>query len=464
MKATTQVLMLVLVAALGVPALDGGSARASHTVFSFQVERFEADGNGFGPLDGTPGFVDEFADGTLSPSWYNPYGTAFESGGTLFLTNPGTHFPTPLGGVADISIAASTGGGYVWEGLGDFQATSWWIPLVPEEGNHYQMTVFTFGGGGGFFNEAFGVGIQNFAVNGGLTIEQHLTEIDQSAGVYQNTMIDHFPIDAGDVTGLIGFRVDFEDSTNTITSSFSLDGGATWLAPFPSGQIFVGRTTAQFLLSADPELGSGGTTTTTTPAGSTTTTTTIAGTCSAVGCKRGTVRFKGRLGVKDKAANQGDSLTWKLKKGEATTLAELGNPLVGTAYDVCMRNESTGATIFQATVPAGGTCGGKPCWKTLGSRGYRYKDGGGTAGGVRVLVLKGGDAGQAAVTVKGKGEHLALPALPLPVPVTMRVRASTGECWADTFTPAGVLKNTAAQFSGKAGSPSGAFLDGTEDS
>jgi hypothetical protein len=76
-----------------------------------------------------------------------------------------------------------------------------------------------------------------------------------------------------------------------------------------------------------------------------------------------------------------------------------------------------------------------------------------------VLVLKAGDEGQASVTVKGKGEHLALPGLPLPVPVTMRVRASTGACWADTFTSSGVITNTAAQFSGKAGSPSGAFLD-----
>jgi hypothetical protein len=116
MKATTQVLMLGFVAAAIVTSF-AGAASASHTVFSFEVDRFEADGNGFGPLDGTPGFVDEFDDGSLSPSWFNPYGTAFESGGSLFLTNPGTHVPTPLGGVADISIAASTGGNYVWEGL-----------------------------------------------------------------------------------------------------------------------------------------------------------------------------------------------------------------------------------------------------------------------------------------------------------------------------------------------------------
>jgi hypothetical protein len=449
MKATTQVLMLGFVAAAIVTSF-AGAASASHTVFSFEVDRFEADGNGFGPLDGTPGFVDEFDDGSLSPSWFNPYGTAFESGGSLFLTNPGTHVPTPLGGVADISIAASTGGNYVWEGLGDFQATSWWVPLVPDEGNHYQMTVFTFGGGGSVFNEAFGLGIQNFASNGGLTIEQHLTEINLSAGIYQNTMIDHFLIEAGDVTGPIGFRVDFDDSTDTITSSFTLDGGTTWLSPFPSGEIFVGRTTAQFLLSSDPEPGA---------AGTTTTTTTIPGTCSAVGCTRGAVHFKGRLGIKNKDTDKGDSLTWKLKKGEATPVADFGNPLAGTAYEVCMRNESTGATIFQAAVPAGGTCGGAPCWKALGGNGYRYRDSVGTAGGVRALVLKAGGEGKTSVTVKGKGQTLLLPALPLPVPVTMRVRASTGACWADTFTASGVIKNTAVQFSGKAGSPSGAFLD-----
>jgi hypothetical protein len=447
-------------------ALAGGGAipvHAFHTVFSFEVDSFEADGNTCGPLDGSPGFVDHFDDGVLAPNWYNPYGTAYESGGTLFLTNPGTHFPTPLGGTADVSIAASAGSVQVLDGNGDFVATSWWNPIIPTEGNHFQMTVFTFGGGGGggFYNEAFGIGVQNFAIHGGLGLEQHLTEINQSTGTYQNTMLAFHPIDASDVTGQIGLRVEFDDATNRITASVSLNGGATWLSPFPSATIFVGRTAAQFLLSSDPET-AGATTTTTTPGGSTTTTT-LPGGCDPTGCTRAVVPFRGRLDMKDKASPTADLVAWKLKKGGATTFADFGDPDDVTSYDVCLRDDGTGATIFAAAIPAGGLCGTKPCWKALGAKGWRYKDATGARGGVRVLHLKAGADGKSSVIVKGKGANLALPSLPLALPVTMRVRASTGRCWADTFTPAGVIRNDATQFMGKPGSPSGAFLDQPEE-
>lgn len=434
-------------------------ARASHTIFSFEVDRFEADGNAFGPLDGSPGFVDDFDDGSLAPAWYQAYGTASESGSSLFLTNPGTHYPTPDGGTADVSIAASTSAAWVYDGSGDFVATSWWVPLVPTEGNHYQMSLFTFSGGGGpFYNEAFGVGILNFAIHGGLALEQHLTEIDQANGIFQNTMIDFVPIDAGDITGQIGFRVTFDDATNTVTSSVSLDGGATWQSPFPPGHIFVGRNAAQFLLSSDPETSSG-TTTTTTPGPTTTSTTLPPGACDPTGCRRGTVPFHGRLGIRDKATDRGDSIAWKMKKGEATAFTDFGFPAASTSYDVCLKQDATGATIFQATVPAGGTCGTKPCWKQLGTKGWRYKNPLGAPNGVRLLILKSGEAGRTAVAVRGKGELLSLPSLPLSLPVTIRVQASTGACWADTFTAAGVIRSSDTQFSGKAGSPSGAFLD-----
>jgi hypothetical protein len=435
-------------------------ASAFHTVFSFEVDRFEADGNAFGPLDGSPGFVDDFDDGSLAPAWYEAYGTASESGSSLFLTNPGTHYPTPDGGTADVSIAASSSAAWVYDGSGDFVATSWWVPLVPTEGNHYQMSVFTFSGGGGpFYNEAFGIGILNFAIHGGLALEQHLTEIDQANGIFQNTMIDFVPIDAGDITGQIGFRVTFDDATNTVTSSVSLDGGATWQSPFPPGPIFVGRNAAQFLLSSDPEISSG-TTTTTTPGSTTTSTTLPLGACDPSGCRRSIVPFKSRLAIKDKLSDRGDSITWKMKKGEATTFPEFGVPSGATSYDVCLKRDSTGETIFQATIPAGGTCGTKYCWKAVGgARGWRYKNGTGTPDGIRLLTLRAGEDGKVSVAVRGKGELLSLPDLPLSLPVTARLRASNGTCWANTFTAAAVVRSSDTKFIGKAASPSGAFLD-----
>ena len=66
-----------------------GGAFASHHVFSSSVDRFEVDGNAFGPHDGTLDFVDEFDDGTIAPDWTPLYGTNVESGGVVTLKNPG---------------------------------------------------------------------------------------------------------------------------------------------------------------------------------------------------------------------------------------------------------------------------------------------------------------------------------------------------------------------------------------
>src|SRR5262249_38950578 len=75
-------------------ALFARPAEAFHTVFDFSVDRFEVDGNRFGPRDGTPDFVDPFDD--LS-HWYVPYGTATVVDGHLHVHNPGVHFPGPDG-------------------------------------------------------------------------------------------------------------------------------------------------------------------------------------------------------------------------------------------------------------------------------------------------------------------------------------------------------------------------------
>jgi hypothetical protein len=56
---------------------------------------------------------------------------------------------------------------------------------------------------------------------------------------------------------------------------------------------------------------------------------------------------------------------------------------------------------------------------------------------MRKLVLKPGVAGKASIKLKAKGENLAVPALPLVVPVSHQVRASNGNCWgADYSLPA----------------------------
>jgi len=443
----------VVLAAL-VLVLSGAPASAFHTPFAYRVDRFEADGNTFGPLDGVPGYVDEFADGSMSPYWYRAYGTASESGGYLVLQNPGVHFPSPDGSALDLSIAGSSSPTWVYDGSGSFTATATWESVLPPVGHHFHFSLYTFNMSGGLFAETFGLAIRR--TDTGLDMEQHLTEIDQFTGTFQNTQLLFHPIDEADATGPLLFRIAFDDATNLASTAFSLDGGSTWESPFPPGQIFVGRSIAQFLLSADPFAVTGATTTTTTVAGGSTTTTTLAPLCLPTGCRRSLQPVKTRLFVKNKGNDARDVLVWKWKKGESTPLSAFGtNPVT---YEICL-GDAAGVRLWQAEAQT--LYCGDACWFPTGN-GFKLLnpsvDG---FGGLRRIVLKSGLDGMASVVVKAQGVFLTLPefGLPLPLPVTMRLSNDLGECWAETFTSLGVLENTTERFIGKAGSPSGAFID-----
>jgi hypothetical protein len=429
------------------------TASAFHTPFAYRVDRFEADGNTFGPLDGVPGYVDEFGDGTMSPYWYQAYGTATESGGYLVLQNPGVHFPSPDGSALDLSIAGSSSPTWVWDGSGSFTATATWESVLPPVGHHFHFSLYTFNPSGGLFAETFGLAIRRTDV--GLDMEQHLTEIDQFSGTFQNTQLLFHPIDEADVTGPLLFRIIFDDATNLATTAFSLDGGATWGSPFPPGQIFVGRSVAQFLLSADPFSASGATTTTTTPAPSTTTTTFPP--CSLDGCRRATLPLKGSLAIKNPGGVTKDTILWKLKKGEATALGDLGGP--ATTYQFCLV-DGVGTTLYSTeTLPLDTCVSGAACWRDT-TVGIKYTDPNGGAEGLRKIVVKSGEDGRAGATVRVQGQPgFTFGFLPFALPVTVRLANSDGQCWAESFGTLGLVENIETKFFGRSGSPGGAFLD-----
>lgn len=178
------------------------------------------------------------------------------------------------------------------------------------------------------------------------------------------------------------------------------------------------------------------------------------------GCRQPTLAAKARISIKDKSPDTGDSLGWKWIKGEAIVLAELGDPLTTDEHAFCLY-DGTATLIAAATVPPGGTCGARPCWKAVGAKGFKYVDKLGSAGGVRKLVLEAGDDGKARAIAKGKGDNLAVPALPLTAPVTAQLVSTTGTCWETRFEAGGITRNTPTVFAAKAaaGSPSGAFVD-----
>lgn len=139
-----------------------------------------------------------------------------------------------------------------------------------------------------------------------------------------------------------------------------------------------------------------------------------------------------------KTPDTGDnSATFKWRFGEATTLAELGDPLNTDDYALCLY---AGATlVFPGTAPAGGTCLGVPCWRPLGTTGLKYGDKEMTPEGAKLLLLKSGVSGRAKTTLNGKGVHLSdhplgLPAPPLALPVRAQLQGENGVCFEATFS------------------------------
>jgi len=125
------------------------------------------------------------------------------------------------------------------------------------------------------------------------------------------------------------------------------------------------------------------------------------------------------------------SWSWK---GQATTLPELANPTVATNYRVCVY-DSTNTLLFNIGVPAGGTCGTKPCWKTT-KYGFAYKNKAATPDGAVAFVVKSGIDGKASVKVAAKTASLAMPSFPpvaLPV-VAQVINTSNNTCFTATFS------------------------------
>jgi hypothetical protein len=168
------------------------------------------------------------------------------------------------------------------------------------------------------------------------------------------------------------------------------------------------------------------------------------------GCRTPAVGQKASLQLKDKTPDSKDQLQWKWSKGSVTAKADFGDPTTTTHYQLCIYDSTD--LILSATIPAGGTCGTKPCWKSK-PKGYDYKNKLAAPDGIAQMKLQAGlVAGKAQIQVKGKGDLLDDPAFPIAQPVTVQLFNTDGVCWEATYS-APAIKNTAsptAQFKDKA--------------
>jgi hypothetical protein len=169
--------------------------------------------------------------------------------------------------------------------------------------------------------------------------------------------------------------------------------------------------------------------------------------CSAAplaGCRASQVPAQTHIWLNDGPVNLRDTIVWKWRRGSASTTADFGDPVHMHGYAVCLYSAS-GSLLFHATLPSGGDCGARPCWRTAGS-GFHYRNGRATPDGLTKVQLRAGTAGRAGVVVKGRGANLGLPSMPLTPPVTIQLQEESGPCWASTFAAGGIRMNDSADF------------------
>jgi hypothetical protein len=133
-EGTMRCLTIVLVGLLSMAP----AARAS--TFSSSCDRFEIDGNTFGPHDGTLDFVDDFDGGSLPPSWSVLLGSAEEAGTDVTAHDPGTGVPlgpTPFE-ISTVENAVHE----IDDGGGDFTMTSRWEPVLPGIDDEFHMQLY----------------------------------------------------------------------------------------------------------------------------------------------------------------------------------------------------------------------------------------------------------------------------------------------------------------------------------
>jgi hypothetical protein len=166
-------------------------------------------------------------------------------------------------------------------------------------------------------------------------------------------------------------------------------------------------------------------------------------------CHLSIAALKSKLQIDDRAGDVSDTVSWKLAKGDLTSIIDLRDPLATNDYRLCIFGSGGGRLALELDVPAGGTCAGRPCWRALGTRGFKYLDPARSSDGVlKATMTTGKSAGSMKAQLKAKGASLPPFQLPLAMPVVAELESAEGRCWKTRHDSAGLLHNDARQFRG----------------
>jgi hypothetical protein len=175
---------------------------------------------------------------------------------------------------------------------------------------------------------------------------------------------------------------------------------------------------------------------------------TCAATCPAAplaGCRPPAFAGKSLVKLRTTTPSSRDFLLWKWVKGTATSLADFGDPVAATTYQLCAYAEPD-QLVAHGTASIGSTCGPsdtEACWRATGA-GFTYVDRKPSGGGPEKIVLRSGVDGKARIVVKARGEALDAAVPPLTLPVRVQLKSADGVCWEATYSTA--LKNEPSYF------------------
>ena len=164
------------------------------------------------------------------------------------------------------------------------------------------------------------------------------------------------------------------------------------------------------------------------------------------GCRLPVESAKSSIEIIDRERIGGLKFKWRWRRGADTDVAEFGDPLMTTSYQLCVYDQDK--LLTGATAPAGGFCSvthPKPCWRRRGSNGFRYRDVPQSIlpSGISNLDLKAGRDGKAEVKLRATGGLFEFPSnggLGLPdlaaiqQPLRIQVQNSAGLCFETVFS------------------------------
>jgi hypothetical protein len=167
------------------------------------------------------------------------------------------------------------------------------------------------------------------------------------------------------------------------------------------------------------------------------------------GCRATSKPRSGLFTFRERSNPAQSTLGWKLVRGTAADPSAFGDPTETDSYSFCVYDGSARPQpLFEAAVPADGACGKVRCWTSFPVGRLDYFDPQREVNGIELIRVLPGAEGRSRAEVKGRGERLALPDLPLTVPVTVQLQVANGDCWSATYAGQ-ILRNADGTFKAK---------------